>query len=52
MTRKKSVRRMTPAEQSARFIETAKKAQADERPEAMDEAFKKMDLRRNGRAKR
>jgi hypothetical protein len=32
----------TPAEQSARFIEAAKKAEADERPEAFDKVFKKV----------
>jgi hypothetical protein len=37
-TKKRPARRLTPAEQSARFIEAAKKAEADEQPEA----FKKV----------
>jgi hypothetical protein len=39
-TQKKS--RLSPAEQSARFKETARKLEADERPEAFDEAFKRI----------
>jgi hypothetical protein len=32
----------SPAEQSARFIEAARKLGADERPEEFDKAFKKI----------
>lgn len=39
---KEKVKRMTPAEQSARFIEAAKKAEADERPEEFDKVLKKI----------
>jgi hypothetical protein len=45
-TRKRSTKRMTPAEQHARFIEAAKKAEADERPAAFDKVFKSMQIRR------
>ena len=41
-TKKRSIKRMTPAEQHARFIEAAKKAEADERPEAFDAVFKRV----------
>ena len=33
---------LTPAEQHARFVEAAKKAEADERPEEFDKIFKKV----------
>jgi len=36
--------RDTPADQHARFVEAAKKAQADESPDALDKAFKKVSL--------
>jgi hypothetical protein len=43
MTRKKApTHRLTPAEQHARFVEAAKKAGADERPEAFDKVFKRI----------
>lgn len=32
----------TPAKQHARFVEAAKAAEADESPDAMDKAFKKL----------
>lgn len=32
--------RLMPAEQHARFVEAAKKAEADERPEQFDKVFK------------
>lgn len=35
---------MTPAEQHARFVEAAKEAEADERPEVFDAAFKQIAL--------
>jgi hypothetical protein len=38
----KQSKRMTPAEQSARFIEAAKKAEADERPEEFEKVLKKI----------
>jgi hypothetical protein len=41
MAPKKS-KRLTPAEQHARFVEAAKKAEADERPEAFDRVFDKI----------
>ena len=37
-----SPKRLTPAEQSARFIEAAKKAEADERPEEFEKVLKKI----------
>jgi len=33
-----------PQKQHARFVEAAKKAEADESPDALDKAFKKVDL--------
>jgi hypothetical protein len=36
----------TPEKQHARFVEAAKKAEADETPNALDKAFKKIDPRR------
>jgi hypothetical protein len=39
-------KRKSPTEQYARFVEAAKKAEADERPEAMNEAFNKLSIRR------
>ncbi len=38
----KKKRKMTPAEQSAAFIEAAKKAEADERPEEFDAVMGKI----------
>jgi hypothetical protein len=48
---KKKAKRLRPkklesAEQHARFVETAKKVGADEAPDAMDKAFKKLNPRR------
>ena len=34
----------TPAEQHARFVEAAKKAEADEAPDAMDKALKRLKV--------
>ena len=45
----KKAKRLTAAEQHARFVEAATKAEADEAPDAMDKAFKKVAVRRNGR---
>ena len=42
---KSSKQKMTPAEQSARFIEAAKKAEADERPEEFEKVLKKMAVK-------
>jgi hypothetical protein len=39
-------KRMTPAEQHARFVEAAKKAEVDESPAAMDKAFKRINPRK------
>jgi hypothetical protein len=36
----------TPEQQHARFVEAAKRVGADESPDAMDEAFKKIEPRR------
>lgn len=44
---KKKPKRLTPAEQSARFKEVAKAAGADESPDAMDKAFRKLDSRKS-----
>jgi hypothetical protein len=40
---------MTPAEQHARFVEAAKKAEADERPEEFERVFKKVASTRPGK---
>ena len=34
----------TPEKQHARFVEAAKKAEADESPDALDKAFKRLNL--------
>jgi hypothetical protein len=46
MVKKKRKSKLTPAEQHARFVETAKKAEADEAPDAMDRAFKRLKITR------
>jgi hypothetical protein len=38
----KKSKRLTQTEQSARFVEIARKLEADERPEEFDKAFKKI----------
>jgi hypothetical protein len=45
MARKKRRVKDTPEAQHKRFIETAKEAGADESPDAMDKAFKKINPR-------
>ena len=42
---KSKAKKLTPEEQHARFVEAAKKAEADESPEAMDRAFKRLNPR-------
>jgi hypothetical protein len=37
----------TPEQQHARFVEAAKHAEADEAPDAMDKAFKRIDPKRS-----
>ena len=44
--KKPKAKRMTPAEQHARFVEAAKQAEADEASDAMDKAFKKLKVTR------
>jgi hypothetical protein len=46
MANRKQRGKNTPEAQHARFVETAKEAGADERPEAMDIAIKKLSIRR------
>jgi hypothetical protein len=41
-SKKQPTKRMTPAEQSARFIEAAKKAEADDRPEEFERTLRKI----------
>jgi hypothetical protein len=43
--------RDTPEKQHARFVEAAKAAEADEAPDAMDKAFKKVVLQKRTSAK-
>ena len=59
MARKKSVakrpakpKRLTASEQHARFVETAKRAEADEAPDAMDKAFKRLTVKRTPHSRR
>lgn len=47
MAGKKKRSRDTSEKQHARFVEAAKKAEADEAPEGMDKAFKKIDLKKS-----
>jgi len=42
MKREKKKIALTPAEQSARFIETARKLEADERPEEFERILKRV----------
>jgi hypothetical protein len=42
----KKKNRMSPAQQHARFVEAAKKAEADESPDALDKAFKTINPRK------
>jgi hypothetical protein len=44
MAAKKKRSKDTPEQQHARFVEAAEKAEADEAPDAMDKAFKKLAL--------
>jgi hypothetical protein len=44
-TAKKRKSKDTPEKQHARFVETAKKSEADEAPDALDKAFKKINPR-------
>jgi len=46
MATKKKRLKDTPEQQHKRFVETAKEAGADERPEAMKEALQKIDIRK------
>jgi hypothetical protein len=41
---KKKQPKDTPEQQHTRFVEAAKKAEADEAPDAMDKAFKRIAL--------
>ena len=44
MPKKRTTRKAdTPAQQHARFVEAAKKAEADESPGALDRAIKRID---------
>lgn len=43
---------MTPVEQHARFVEAAKRAEADESPDAMDKALKRLTVKRTPRSRR
>jgi hypothetical protein len=44
--KKPKSKRLTPAEQHARFVEAAKAAEADESPNAMDKAFRRLKVTR------
>lgn len=37
-------KRLTPTEQHARFVEAAKNAEADEAPDALDKAFRRLNV--------
>lgn len=41
-------KRLTPEEQHARFVETAKEVEADEVPDAIDKAMRKIVIRQSG----
>jgi hypothetical protein len=49
---KTNAKRMTPQDQHARFVEAAKTAEADESPDAMDKAFKRLAIKRTPRSRR
>jgi hypothetical protein len=42
---KEKPKRLTPAEQHSRFVEAAEKAEADEAPDALDKAFRGLNVR-------
>jgi len=42
MSARKKQPKDTPEQQHARFVEAAKKAEADESPDAMDKAFRRL----------
>ncbi len=44
-TKRKKRPKDTPEKQHARFVEAATKAEADEAPDAMEKAFKRMSLK-------
>jgi hypothetical protein len=45
--KKRKAKRMTPAQQHARFVEAARQAEADEAPDAMDKAFKRLNPKKS-----
>jgi hypothetical protein len=45
-TKKRPNRRMTPEEQRARFVETAKQVEVDEAPDTIENAFRRLDVRK------
>ena len=47
-TAKKRKPKETPEKQHARFVEAAKKAEADESPDAMEKAFGQIRLKKSG----
>jgi hypothetical protein len=47
--RKSKKKKLTPEEKHARFVEAAKKAEADEAPDAMDKAFKRLHVTQNAK---
>jgi len=51
MAPKKKPVKDTPEKQHARFVEAAKKADADESPDAMDKAFKQIVPKKQTRSR-
>jgi hypothetical protein len=47
MAKRKANTKDTPEKQHVRFVKAAEKAQADESPDAMDKAFKKISPKKN-----
>jgi hypothetical protein len=44
---KKKAKRLTPAEQHKRFVAMAKEVEADESPDALDKAFKRVNPKKS-----
>ena len=52
-TKKRTTSRLSPEQQHARFVEAAYKVEADQATDALDKAFKKIELKKklSGRPK-
>jgi hypothetical protein len=49
---KKKAKRLSPAEQHKQFVAMAKEIEADESPDALERALKKLNIRTTGTARK